>query len=359
MSDDHRSALIGMIRRDAGGAFVCGLGYLGDRLGLFAPLAADRLTAETLAERTGTHPRYVLEWAKALASFGYLSHDPEQGTFWLSDAQSEVLVQEDSPFFAAGTFQFAGASLLHTEQLVRVFREGGGIAYGNLHSDIPTSIDRMHRPWFDHLLTGSWIPDLPEVEERLRSGIRVLDVGCGLGRSTAAMAAAYPVSSFLGVDPHGESLRAARELARARSLSNASFHESTVEELPLEPAFDLAVAMDCIHDMRDPVGTLSAIGARLAPDGLLLWSEPTGSANALENTEPLARLRAALSVYHCLTVSLADGGPGLGTLLGVERARELATEAGLAFELLPVQSETQLFFGLRRLDAGTEATRSS
>jgi len=107
------------------------------------------------------------------------------------------------------------------------------------------------------------------------------------------------------------------------------------------------VAIDCVHDMNDPIGVLRTIRERLTPEGMLLWSEPAGSTNPLDNTEPLPRLRSALSIYHCLTVSLATGGAGLGTLIGESGARELATLAGFdRFEVLPVSSEAQLFFGL-------------
>lgn len=348
--DEHRAArLIGRIRRDTGGAFASGLAYLGDRLGLW-PALAERgpCTAAQLAEATGLVERYVLEWLRAMAAFGYVEHDPERGAWWLDDAQRAVLVDETSPWFAGGTFQFTAMSLLHTEELARAFREGGGIAYADLHPEIPESIDRMHRPWFDHLLTGSWLPSIPGLTERLESGIRVLDVGCGLGRSTVAVARAWPRSRVIGVDPHAESIDAARRLAEDERAANAAFEPTTLQDLPADDEFDLVLAIDCIHDMTDPVGALRAVRGHLAPDGLFVWSEPTGSDNPLENQAPLARLRAALSSYHCLTVSLAEGGPGLGTLIGEAGARRLAAEAGFAdFSLLPVDSETQLFFGLR------------
>jgi 2-polyprenyl-3-methyl-5-hydroxy-6-metoxy-1,4-benzoquinol methylase len=286
-----------------------------------------------------------------MAAFGYVSYEPRSEHYWLDEEQRAVLLDESSPYFATGTFQFTGASLLHTEELLRVFRQGGGIPYRRLHPDIAGSIDRMHRSWFDHLLTGHWIPEMPGVEAKLQAGIDVLDVGCGLGRSTQALARVYPSSRITGVDPHRPSVAAARTRAAAAGLANVEFVESTLEALPGDRRFDLILAIDCIHDMADPVGALRAARERLADDGLLVWSEPTGSTNPLENTAPLPRLRAALSSYHCLTVSLAVGGPGLGTLLGLDLARELARQAGFpAFELLPVQSETQLFFGLRKVE---------
>lgn len=340
--------LIEMVRRDSGGAFISGLAYIGDRLGLFRVLAdGERRSASEIADAAALVERYVLEWLRAMAAFGYVQHDPDAGCWWLDESQRAVLADEESPFFATGTFQFTGASLLHTEQLATAFRDGGGIAYGDLHADVPESIDRMHRPWFDHLLTGSWLPAMLGVVERLESGIRVLDVGCGLGRSTVAVAEAWPASRVVGVDPHAGSVAAARELARRRGADNAELRALALEDLPADESFDLVLAIDCIHDMAAPVQALRAVRGLLADDGLFVWSEPTGSTNPLENRDPLPRLRAALSSYHCLTVSLADGGAGLGTLIGESGARRLAAEAGFQrFELLPVESETQLFFGL-------------
>lgn len=349
MDEGRARELIEKVRRDTGGAFISGLAWIGDRLGLFRALAdgAPR-TPAALATETGLVQRYVLEWLRAMAAFGYVEHDHEADTYRLDAAQRAVLADESSPFFATGSFQFTGASLLHTEELTRAFREGGGIPYSGLHAEIPAAIDRMHRPWFDHLLTGSWLPAIPGLVQRLESGIRVLDVGCGLGRSTVAVAEAWPRSTLVGVDPHGKSIAAARQLAAERDVGNAGFRTSTLQEIAGEEPYDLVLAIDCIHDMTDPVGALRAIRGLLAADGLFVWSEPTGSTNPLDNTEPLPRLRSALSPYHCLTVSLAEGGPGLGTLIGESGARRLAAEAGFAdLELLPVESDTQLFFGLR------------
>lgn len=350
MDPDRIDRLIRQIQRDSGGAFISGLGYIGDRLGIFrAMAAAGPGDSVTLARATGLQERYLREWLRAMAAFGYVEHDPVGGLYGLSDEQRAVLVDETSPFFGAGTFQFTLPSLLHTEEIVAAFRDGGGVAYERLHPEIPESIDRMHRAWFEHLLTGQWIPEIPGLAGRLSDGARVLDVGCGLGRSTAAMARAYPRSSFVGLDPHEPSIVRAAELAVAHAGDNLEFRCIALEQLAEGEVFDVIVAIDCIHDMTDPVGVLRAIRERLAPDGLFLWSEPAGSTDPNENTAPLPRLRAALSIYHCLTVSLAAGGAGLGTLIGEGGARELAELAGYAeFEVLPVRSETQLFFGLRR-----------
>lgn len=350
MNQETVQQLLTQIRRDTGGAFVSGLAYIGDRLGLFAAVARHGpVDSVALAAATDLNERYVREWLKALAAFSYIEYDDATKKYAMSEEQRAVLADESSAVFGAGTFHFTLPSLLRTEQLMEVFRNGGGIAYDELHPEVPASIDRMHRAWFDYLLTEEWLPAIPDISDRLRQGIRVLDVGCGLGRSTIAMARAHPSSSVLGVDPHPPSIEFARALAIESGIANAEFLARPLENIEPDLRFELTIAIDCIHDMADPIGVLRTIRKHLTDDGLLVWSEPAGSVNPLENRDTLSRMRAALSPFHCLTVSLAAGGPGLGTLIGTEGAQELAAAAGYErFETLPVPCETQLFFGLRR-----------
>ena len=349
MNNEIVQQLLEQIRRDTGGAFVTGLAYIGDRLGLFAAVAQHGpVDSFALAAATDLNERYVREWLKALAAFGYIEYDDADQKYAMSEEQRAVLADEGSAVFGAGTFHFTLPSLLRTEQLMDVFRNGG-IAYDELHPEVPAAIDRMHRAWFDHLLTDEWLPVIPGVDALLQKGIRVLDVGCGLGRSTIAIARAYPSSSVLGVDPHPPSIEFARALATEGGIVNAEFVALPLQRIEPDLRFELVIAIDCIHDMADPVGALRTVREHLSDDGLLVWSEPAGSMNPLENRDTLSRMRAALSPFHCLTISLAGGGPGLGTLIGTEGAQGLAVEAGFEqFETLPVPCETQLFFGLQR-----------
>jgi DNA-binding MarR family transcriptional regulator len=176
---------------DVGGAFVTGLGYIGDRLGLFKQVAEKGpAPSEQIAHTTGLEERYVREWLKAMVSAGYIERDPEEDRYWMTEEQREVLANEASPVFAAGAFQFALPSLLKTERLIDSFENGGGISYSELGSEIAEAIDRMHRPWFEHQLISQWLPAVPGLNERLGQGIRVLDVGSGLGRAAVALAEA-------------------------------------------------------------------------------------------------------------------------------------------------------------------------
>ena len=335
---------------DVGGAFTVGLAYIGQKLGLFAALAAlGRATSGGLAQRTGLQERYVREWCSGMVAAEYVEHDPAAGTYFLTPEQTAALVDETARTFVAGAFQFALPSLLLTPRLLEVFKQGGGIPFAELSPEIPDAIDRMHRPWFDHLLVQEWLPGVPGLVERLERGIAVLDVGCGLGRSTIALGRAYPASAIRGIDLHEPSIEKARAAAREAGLSNVRFQALPIEQMmagdPGPEVFDLVVAIDCVHDMVAPVQALRAMGALLPESGLLFWSEPTGSREPLENRNPQGKLRANLSPFHCLTVSLGAGGAGLGTIIGEAGARELAQEAGFgSFEKLAIDSATQQFF---------------
>jgi 2-polyprenyl-3-methyl-5-hydroxy-6-metoxy-1,4-benzoquinol methylase len=333
---------------DVGGAFTVGLAYIGDKLGLFSALAIlGPASSDGLARQTGLDERYVREWLKAMVSSRYIEHDAEVGAYFMTPEQTAALVDEAARTFIGGVFQFALPSLLLAPRLIDVFKNGGGIPFGDLPTEIHDAIERMHRPWFEHLLVQQWLPGAPGIVEELDRGISVLDVGCGLGRSSIALARAFPKSAILGIDVHEPSIEKAQSLARKADLANVRFSAQPIDG-SVDGLFDLVVAIDCVHDMVDPVQSLRAMAGVLSANGAVFWSEPSGSREPLENRNPQGKLRANLSPFHCLTVSLAEGGAGLGTIIGEAGARELAGQAGFrSFEKLPIENPMQQFFLLR------------
>ena len=335
---------------DMGGSFVMALGYIGDRLGLFTAMAgAGPVTSVQLATKTDLNERYVREWAKAMVAAEYIDYEPESERFVMTEEQAFVLANDDSPMSVGGGLHFTTPSIYNVPKVMKAFREGGGVGYNEIGDEIPEGIERFFRPGYIHFLAKDWIGALPGMSDRLARGAAVVDVGCGRGQSTLAIGRAFENSTVLGVDNHAESIAYARRLAKDEGLENVSFLETSADKIPTDKKFDLVCSFDCIHDMVDPGGTLTAIREGMADDGIYFWSEPNGSERPDENRNILGRLFASISPLHCMTVSLCHKGEGLGTLIGERGARALAESAGFSsFEKVSIDNPFNQFFALRR-----------
>jgi SAM-dependent methyltransferase len=350
MDQQKIEALAFRVVGDMAASFSMALGHIGDRLGLFKTLAGSGpVTSEQLASKTGLNERYVREWLKAMVAAEYIDYDPTSGRFVMTPEQEFVLANDDSPMSVGGPLQFTTPTVLNTPRIMDAFRNGGGVSYADMGDDVTEGIARFFAPGYTNFLVSDWLAAVPGLTERLSRGIYVADVGCGYGMSTVTMAAAFPKSRFLGIDYDPGSIDRARRLAAERHVRNVHWVAAPAHHLPPAPTHDLICAFDCIHDMVDPRATLRAIQAALANDGVFLWSEPNASDNPLENRNPVGKAFACVSPLHCMTVSLAHNGEGLGTILGEGGVRELAAEAGFAsVEKLPIQNPFNQFFALRK-----------
>lgn len=333
---------------DMGGAFVMALGYVGDRLGLFKAMAgAGPMSSVQIAAKTKLNERYVREWLRAMVAAEYIDYNPSTDQYLMSEEQAFVLANEDSPMFVGGGFHFTTPSIWNVPRIMEAFRNGGGISYSEIGEEIPVAIERFFAPGYRNFLAQEWLAAVPGLTSKLEKGAYIGDVGCGCGQSSVAMAKAFPKSKVLGIDYHAPSIERARQLAASDGLNNVRFMQAPAEEIPRHPKYDLICSFDCIHDMVNPRATLKAIREALAPDGVYVWSEPNASAHAHENRNVVGRLFHAISPLHCMTVSLAHNGEGLGTVIGEQGARKLAQEAGFGkFETLPVQNPFNQFFAL-------------
>lgn len=315
------------------GAAISGLMlHLGDRLGLYRAMAgAGPVTSVALAERTGTHERYVREWLANQAAGGYVVHDPEAGTFELSTEHALVLADEQSPVFLGGAFETVASCYTDHEAFLRAFTTGEGIEWGAHDPRLFTGGLRHFRTGYEAHLVQSWLPALDGVVEKLRAGGRVADVGCGLGASTMIMARAFEHSSFLGVDNHRASIEGARAAARAEGIDRrARFEVAAAAELP-GTGYDLVTMFDCLHDMGDPIGVARHVRDALAPDGTLLLVEPAAGDAVVDNLNPVGRLFYGLSTVICTPSSLAqDGALGLGAQAGPQRLEQVLKAAGFS-----------------------------
>jgi SAM-dependent methyltransferase len=350
MDQQKIEALAFRVVGDMAASFSMALGHIGDRLGLFKTLAgAGPVSSEQLASKTGLNERYVREWLKAMVAAEYIEYDPEHGRFFMTPEQELVLASDDSPVSAGGPLQFTTPTVLNTPRILEAFKNGGGVSYAEMADDVSEGIARFFGPGYVNFLVTDWLGAVPGLTERLRAGIHVADIGCGYGLSTVTMAAAFPKSRFLGLDYDARSIDRARRLAAERHVRNVHWVAAPAHHLPPAPTHDLICTFDCIHDMVDPRATLRAIHGALSDDGVYLWSEPNASDNPLENRNPVGKAYACVSPLHCMTVSLAHGGEGLGTVIGERGVRELAKEAGFRrVEKLAIDSPFNQFFALTK-----------
>jgi SAM-dependent methyltransferase len=321
---------MGRVVGELGAAISSALVALGDRLGLYRAMAdGEPVSAEELAERTGTDARYVREWLSNQAAGGFVSYAPESGDFFLSPEQSIMLAQEGNPAFVAGAFQVITAAIKDEEKVARAFQTGGGVGWHEHHHDLFSGTERFFRPGYAANLASDWIPALDGVEAKLQAGARVADVGCGHGASTILMAEAYPASEFVGFDYHDASIEhACRSAAQAGLGDRVRFEVAPAKEYPGD-GYDLVCMFDCLHDMGDPVGAAAHVLRTLAPDGTWLIVEPFAGDRLEENLNPVGRIYYGASTLVCTPASRdQEVGLALGAQAGEARLREVVTAGG-------------------------------
>ena len=321
---------MGRVVGELGAAISSALVALGDRLGLYRAMAGgEAVSAEELAARTGTDPRYIREWLSNQAAGGFVSYDPDTGDFFLSPEQSVMLAQEGNPSFVAGAFQVITAAIKDEEKVARAFQTGGGVGWHEHHHDLFSGTERFFRPGYAANLVSDWIPALDGVESKLRAGARVADVGCGHGASTILMAGAYPRSEFVGFDYHAASIEHAREAAAQAGLGDrVRFEVAPAKEYP-GGGYDLVCMFDCLHDMGDPVGASAHVLRTLAPDGTWLIVEPFAGDRLEDNLNPVGRIYYGASTLVCTPASRdQEVGLALGAQAGETRLREVVTAGG-------------------------------
>jgi SAM-dependent methyltransferase len=344
-------ALAQQVGVDFGAAMTVALAYIGDRLGIFKAMAKGApMTSLDIARRTHLDERYVREWASTMATAGYLDYSAADATFRMNTEQAMVLAQEDNTFFTAGAFQYAVTCYRQIPRLTEAFKHGGGVPFADFGPEIVEAIERLFQAGYETWVSPQWIPAVPDVHERLSTGGEVAEVGCGAGQCIIAVASAYANSRFFGYDADLRSIERARNKAvRSGVADRISFERIAAEDLPFVDRFDLVMAFNCVHDMARPRAALAAIRRVLKPGGAFLWSEADASDNLEENLNPLGRTLYGASAMHCMTVSLADGGEGLGVVVGEDRARSMAIEAGFtSFEKLTVKNPYHQIFLARR-----------
>jgi SAM-dependent methyltransferase len=335
---------------DMAGAMTAGMGYVGVKTGLFRAMAGKgAMTIDDVARESGLMPRYVEEWVKGMTCAGYLDYDAAGETYRLPEEHAFLLASDDTDHFMGGLFSMVPVLLRTAPDVATAFARGGGVKFEAFGSEAVVGLDLMNRGQYEQRLTSYWLKALPDVAARLQAGGRALDVGCGAGRVCMALAKNFPAARIVGLDPDKESIRQAESAAAAAGLSGrVSFVAASTGDLGRSERFDLITACDCIHDFAAPERTLQEIHDLLEPQGTLFIIEPKAGDRLEENINPIGTMFYGFSIFHCMTQSLARGGPGLGTCLGPARTEALLRNAGFqGFERLDIKSPTNLFYAAR------------
>jgi 2-polyprenyl-3-methyl-5-hydroxy-6-metoxy-1,4-benzoquinol methylase len=335
---------------DMAGAMTVGMAYVGVKRGLFRAMAGKGpMSAAHVVQASGLHPRYVEEWLKGMTAGGYLIYDPTTETFHLPEEHAFLVASEGTDHFMGGLFLIAPALLRIAPKVAEAFEKGGGVEFDEIGVDGIEALDWLNCGQYEHRFVSQWLNMLPDVVECLKQGGRVLDVGCGVGRVSIAIAKAFPNCEVIGIDPNAHSIGRARAAAAAAGIGpQLQFLAQTTGELDANGDFDLIAACDCIHDFAAPHATLAEIRTLLKPDGVLFAVEPKAADRLEDNINALSTVYYGFSVFHCMTQSLAQGGPGLGTCMGPARTEKLLREAGFTrFEQLDIKNMTNLFYAAR------------
>jgi 2-polyprenyl-3-methyl-5-hydroxy-6-metoxy-1,4-benzoquinol methylase len=326
--DEQRlNAFLGRAVADLGAAVSAVLVSIGDELGFYKALAAGPLTAGELAARTGTNERYVREWLGNQAAGGYVDYDAATQTFSLSAEQALCLADTHGPADLPGAYAIV-RDLFHVrDRAVENFRSGEGMEWGEHHPCLFHGTERFFRASYNTNLLTSWLPALEGVVDKLKTGARVADVGCGHGASTILMAQTFAASTFVGIDYHESSIETARERARAAGVSNAIFEVADATSYN-GGSYDVIAFFDCVHDMADPAGAARHARASLNADGHVMVVEPFANDRLEDNLNPVGRVYYGASTMVCVPVSMARSGPALGAQAGEERLRNVFVNSG-------------------------------
>ena len=331
--------------------------YLGDRLGYYRALAGGQpMTSRDLADATGTDERCTREWLEQQAVTAILACDdpdaaPGERRYRLPPGYETVLADPDSLTAMAPVARIFAGCVAPLGQIVAAYRTGAGVPFEAYGADLAEGQSGTTQPQFRHLLTQEWIPALPAVHERLLAGppARVADIGMGLGWSSIAIARAYPGVRVDGFDLDEASVRAAWSNAEDAGVADrVTFHLRDAGAADLAGQYDFALAVECIHDMPDPVAVLAAMRRLVGPGRPALVVDEKVADRFTAPGDDVERYMYGFSILHCLPVGMTERPTAAtGTVMRADTLRGYAREAGFAaVEVLPVEHDFFRFYGL-------------
>ncbi len=329
IDNDKLHEFLGKFVTDLGATAAAGNVVIGHNLGLYKALAAEPASADELAARTGTDPRYVAEWLRGQAAGGYVEYDATTGSYSMTEEQAFALTNPDGGIYAPGAFVLALGTLKAVPRITEAFRTGAGLGWHQQDADVFTGCEQFFRPGYIANLIPAWIPSLDGVEDKLRAGASVADIGCGLGASTILLAQEYRNSRFTGSDYHDRSIELARKHAGDAGVADRVSFEVASAATFSGDGYDLAATFDCLHDMGDPLAAARHVRQALKPDGTWLIVEPYATDEVAANMNPIGRIYYNFSTLLCVPNALSQsGGYALGAQAGEAAIRQVVTDAG-------------------------------
>jgi 2-polyprenyl-3-methyl-5-hydroxy-6-metoxy-1,4-benzoquinol methylase len=347
-------ALTERLMMNAVGAFELFSVYVGDVLGLYEAVhERGAVSPAELADAAGIDERYAREWLEGQAAAGLLELEQEDVLrFRLPAGHEEALLDASSLDYGAPTARAVVAALRPIDALLEAIRNGGGIPYADYGDDLHEGQAAFTRPLFEQLLGSVWFPAIPEVHERLSAdpAARVADVACGQGRSSIAIARAYPNVTVDGIDADRASIDRARQHLTASGVDDrVSFHARDAADGGLTGPYELITIFEALHDMSFPVTVLDAARRALSDDGVVLIGDERTEDEFTAPAGEVERLYYGFSLFHCLPVGMVgDGAAGTGTVIRPATVRRYASEAGFSScEVLPIENDFWRFYLLR------------
>ena len=348
INQDKLQEFLGRFVTDLGATAAAGNVVIGHRLGLYKALAAAPASAQELAERTHTSPRYVAEWLRGQAAGGYLEYDAGTDTYSMTEEQTFALANPDGGVYVPGAFVLALGALRAEPRITEAFRTGTGLGWHEQHDDVFLGCEQFFRPGYIASLVPSWIPALDGVAGKLSAGATVADVGCGLGASTILLAQEYPNSRFAGSDYHDRSIEIARKRAGDAGVADRVNFEVASAASFSGSGYDLVATFDCLHDMGDPLAAARHIREVIKPNGTWLVVEPFAADDAAGNMNPVGRVYYGFSTLLCVPSALSQpGGYSLGAQAGEAAIRQVVTEAGFTRFRRAAETPFNLVFEVR------------
>jgi ubiquinone/menaquinone biosynthesis C-methylase UbiE len=311
---------------------LCLMMSVGHRTGLFDVMRnSPPATSEEIASAAGLNERYVREWLGAMVTGRVVDVEPATRRFSLPAEHAAFVTHAAGADNMAVFTQYIGLMGSVEDDIVECFKKGGGVPYSRFSRFHEVMAEDSGQSVLSSL-ESHILPLVPNLTDRLAEGIRMLDAGCGRGKIVNRLAALYPRSRFVGLDLSVDAIEYAREAASRAGRDNVEFVAADLthfDESAEKEAFDFITTFDAIHDQAKPLNVLEGIHRALKPDGVYLMQDISGTSHVHKDIEhPIGTFLYAVSCMHCMTVSLAQGGEGLGAMWGEEKTREYLTRAG-------------------------------